>query len=82
MLVKSSDILLRDPEKDVQNYSITHYYDRTLPEYQKAKNIKLSELLFSITEKIKITNYHLFGSKKQFIIDTYGNAHVKMSLSF
>ena len=82
VLVKSSDILSRDSEKDVQNYSITHIFYRTLPEYQKAKNIKLSELLFSITEKIKITNYHLFGSKKQFIIDTYGNAHVKMSLSF
>ena len=82
VLVKSSDILSRDSDEVVQNYFNTHYVYQTRPEYQKAKNIKLSELLFSITEKIKITNYHLFGSKKQFIIDIYGNAHVKMSLSF
>ena len=84
MLVKSPDILSWESRSELFYHALImrHYLYRTLPEYQKAKNIKLSELLFSITEKIKITNYHLFGSKKQFIIDTYGNAHVKMSLSF
>ena len=36
-----------------QNYSTVHNLYWTFPEYQKAKNIKVSELLFSITEKNK-----------------------------